>query len=237
MKKKKIMSIAIVLVVVFALTGCSCTLFNNYSDVKNALNGKTWYYNGGSDTALNSISFGQDKATISKVTFTGNGKIDGGSSQYDFDVDAENITVKNNGQEELKIPYQFSNGTLTLEANKYFTAEQIDAGIQGCWGLMNHIQSIPKVGVTTNSSHAISFDNGKVVQESASKGRNLTDGDYYYYGPDEGQYKVNFGGFDTEMRHGNEWFYNIINGQPTILHFDVVCQRIESLPGEKGYSF
>lgn len=234
MKRRKILSIAVVLVVVMALTGCSCTLFNNYSDVKNAMNGKTWYYNGGSDTALNSIAFGQDKATISKVTFTGNGKIDGGSSQYDFEVDANNITIKNNGQEELKIPYQFTNGTLTLEANKYFTAEQIDAGIQGCWGT-NKSQVI--LGSSTNSSHSIQFNNGKVVAESASKARGATDGSFYYYGPYEGQYKVNFGGFDTEIRHGNEWFYNIINGQPTILHFGDICQRIDSLPGENGYSF
>lgn len=67
--KKKMIVIVAVLAMILCFAGCG----KNYDDVKTALANNTWYFNGG-DTALNSITFGEEEATISQVSFDGNGK-------------------------------------------------------------------------------------------------------------------------------------------------------------------
>lgn len=200
-----------------------------YKDVYNALASNVWYFNGGSDTTLNRISFTDSGAVIGQVYFDGNGKHENESRDVQVSVDDSNINLIFEDESVAGIPYTLEEDSITLEGG-YFTAEEIEEQIQGYWKLRT-------VSFGTHEFH-IHFDKGSVESERASEALDGSNGEYYYYGPDEGQYTLNFGGFDTDMRHGSEWFYNIVNGEVVILHYDNICEHTdEGFPGEDGYSF
>ena len=200
-----------------------------YKDVYNALASNVWYFNGGSDTTLNSISFTDSGAVIGQVYFDGNGKHENESRDVQVSVDDSNINLIFEDESVAGIPYTLEEDSITLEGG-YFTAEEIEEQIQGYWKLRT-------VSFGTHEFH-IHFDKGSVESERASEALDGSNGEYYYYGPDEGQYTLNFGGFDTDMRHGSEWFYNIVDGEVVILHYDNICEHTdEEFPGEDGYSF
>ena len=93
------------------------------------------------------------------------------------------------------------------------------------------------LGMKTVTDKSIYFNNGKVVSENAALAYGSTSGEYYYYGPYEGSYTLNFGGLDTDMSHGSEWFFNIVDGKVVVINYDHVCKPADKLPGEKGYKF
>ena len=62
-------------------------MIQKYGPVLQALNGKTWLFNGGSNTILNKISFTDEEAEIAQVSYDGNGKHDNGSNTFAFTVD------------------------------------------------------------------------------------------------------------------------------------------------------
>lgn len=208
-------------------------MLQQYGDVVNALDGNTWYFNGGSDTILNSISFADGGATIAQVSFDGNGSHDNGSNTYSYTLDDANITVTLNDGSNLTIAYTISDGAITLGENEYFSPEEVDAGLQGFW-----TESGSSV-LGGSNEYNIQIDNGNISSESASEAIGYGNGAYYYYGPYTGTYTLNFGGFDTDMYHGKDYFFNIIDGEVKLLHFDTVCSRsdITQFPGEDGYSF
>ena len=203
-------------------------------EVAAALDGCTWYFNGGENTILNAIEFTSDSATISQVSFDGNGKHDNGSNEYAFSVSAENILVSLPDGSNLEIPYKMDGSKVAIGNGEYYTIEEIDAAIQGCWNMRD---SSTILGMKTVTDKSILFENGKVTSEKASLANGSTSGEYYYYGPYTGTYKLNFGGLDTDMSHGNEWFFNIIDGKVVIINYDHVCSPSNGLPGENGYSF
>lgn len=205
-----------------------------YSAVFEALDGNVWYFNGGADTILNEIRFNQDKATISQVYFDGNGKHDNGSQEHSFTVDDQSIVVELSSGDSMKIAYQTADGSIKLGTNEYYTLQEIDAGMQGYWK-ERHSQTI--LGMRTSGEANIYFDHGHVKSESASLAAGGSNGEYYYYGPYEGSYSLNFGGLDTDLFKGNEWFFNIVNGEVTVLHYDRVCKPTNEFPGANGYSF
>ena len=207
-----------------------------YGDVFDALAGNTWFYNGGNDTTLNRISFENDSASIAQVYFDGNGKHDNGSSECSYTVDDTNVIVSMSDGSELKIAYNLSEGKISLGDNEYYTLEEIDSGLQGYWKVKS---SMILNGRQSKNEYNIFFDNGKVVSESAALANNpyYPDGYYNYFGPYEGTYKLNFGGFDTEIMHGGDWFFNIIGGKVTVLYYDHVGTPSDGLPGQNGYSF
>ena len=209
-------------------------MLQKYADVFKALEGNTWYFNGGADNILNSVSFSGEKATISQIYFDGNWKHDNGSNEHSFVLDDKNIIIKMEDESELKIGYQFSDNKVTLDKTEYLTIEQIEKGIQGYWKVS---YSSSTLGMTSKHVQCIYINNGKLVSESASSALGSTTGEYYYYGPYEGAYKLNLGGFDTDMRHGNEWFYNIIDGKLFVFHGSNKAEKTDKLPGENGYSF
>ena len=197
--------------------------------------GYTWYFNGGNDTTLNSIRFTSDSAVISQVSFDGNGNHYNGSKNYNYTVDAENVSVTLADGSNLVIPYKINEKTVAIGNGEYYTIEQIDAAIQGCWNIR---VSNSILGMRTVSDYSILFANGTVVSEKASLAYGGTNGEYYYYGPYQGTYKLNnMGGLDTDMSCNNEWFFNIIDGKAVIIHYDSVCSPSAGLPGENGYSF
>ena len=207
-----------------------------FENVISALNGNTWYFNGGSDTILNSISFSDTEATIAQVYYDGNGKHDNGSNSMTYIVDdtAVHVTTADGGT--LDIPYSLNGDTVALGENDFLTIEQIDEGLQGYWTC----ESKSSFG---NSKFNIYIGDGIMISESASEAIGGSNGEYYYYGPSGDSsykgtyYKLEFGGFDTDMRKGSNWFFNIIDGKPTVLHYDTVCTPSDGLPGENGYSF
>lgn len=206
----------------------------DYEDVINALSGKSWYYNGGKDTVLNCVRFSDSEAEISQVYYDGNGKHAGESQTCLYTIDDDEIHIRLEKDETLDVPYKFEDQDITLETDEYFTLEQIDEELQGYWNVRVEQTLLGRRNVT---DHTIYIDNGHLTAESASLANGSTTGEYYYFGPDEGTYTMNFGGFDTDMRHGNEWFYNIIDGRVVLLHYHYVCTRTDSFPGENGYSF
>lgn len=209
-------------------------MYKNFGDVLTALDGNTWFFNGGSDTILNGISFSGEEATIAQVYFDGNGKHDNGSNTYAYIVDDKNVVVTMADGTELEISYTLANGEVTLGEKEYFSLQEVEAGIQGYWNMRN---SSTVLGMKTVTDKSIYFNNGKVVSENASLAYGSTSGEYYYYGPYEGSYTLNFGGLDTDMSHGSEWFFNIVDGKVVVINYDHVCKPADKLPGEKGYKF
>lgn len=205
-------------------------MYQQYGDVIEALTADTWYFNGGDDTTLNSISFTDAEATIGQVYFDGNGKHDNGSNSYAYVLDDAGISLTMADGSTLDIAYTTDGDSISLGDGEYFTADEINADIQGYWTMSNS----ESWGTTEKN---IYFNSGSVVSEKASEAQGYDDGSYYYYGPYEGTYTINFGGFDTEMSHGSEWFFNIIDGKVTVLNYDHICTPSDGLPGEDGYSF
>lgn len=196
-----------------------------YKDVIAALSKETWYFNGGSDTVLNSISFTDSEATIAQVYYDGNGIHDNGSNSGDYVIEDDKISVTVADGSTIEIDYSIEGDKISLGKGEYLTTTEVDAGIQGYWILEDDT-----FGKHINEIH---LDNGNVTSESAAAAYD-EDG-YFYYGPDNGTYTINFGGLNTDMRHGGEWFWNIINGSPTMLHYGGVCSKTDKLMGEEGF--
>ena len=201
-----------------------------YSSVIQLLSDNIWCFNGGNDTTLNGISFTQDAATISQVVFDGNGIHDNGSTDYDYAIDDSNITVTLSDGGSLEIPYTCDGTSVKLGENEYYTLAEVDAAIQGCWTATSSLQG-------NETQKYILFDGNNVTSEKASESAFGAAGEYFYYGPYTGTYTLVFGGLDTDMSHGSEWYFNIIDGAVVLLNYGNVCTRADGLPGENGYSF
>ena len=133
------------------------------------------------------------------------------------------------------IPYRLSGEEIVLGEGEYFSPDQMEEGLQGYWTCTT-VSTFAEYSGKRNI-HYLFVDHGTLKSEQAAEAVDGTDGEYYYFGPEEGSYKLGTGGFITEMRHGNEWFFNIIGGKPTILHYDNVCTPADGFPGQDGYSF
>ena len=204
--------------------------FGEFQNVADLLNGGTWYFNGGSNTALNSISFSGSNATISQVFFDGNGRHENGSNSFAYMIDATSIHVPTAGGGQIDIAYELTESGLILDQTQYLSLEQVDAGLQGYWTY----QGSDAFG---SREYNVYINSGTITAENANTAGNGPAGAYYYYGPDTGSYTLDFGGFNTQMRHGGEYFFNIINGSPVLLRYDHVFSPGNGLPGENGYSF
>lgn len=88
----------------------------------------------------------------------------------------------------------------------------------------------------TENQYNIYIEDNKITHENAALAYN-TSNDYYYYGPYSGEYKLNFGGFETSVKNGDDFFFNIIDGKVSLLYYDHVCTESDGLPGEDGYTF
>lgn len=208
-------------------------MVQQYGPALEKLTGTEWYYNGGNATTLNQIVFEGAEATISQVEFTGNGRFDNGSSSHSYSMDDKTIYV-DLGSKELEIPYQMNDDSFDLGGSDFYTLEEIDAALQGYWKVRSVGEDI--WGTLVNYEHNIYIHEGRLVYEHAAPDALGYAGEYYYYGPYEGSYTLNFGGFDTDMFHGSEWFFNILDGVPTILHYYYIGIPSDGLPGQYGYS-
>ena len=167
----------------------------NEKAVVEAMEGQVWYYNGGSKTKLNSISFDKKQATISKIHFDENGKQDDGNASHPYEIGNETITVKTDDG-DLTLSYQLTDDSITLDQSQFFTPAQVEKGLQGYW---RYSYSHYNFGYLSKGEYNIYIKNGNIKSESASLSAS-GDG-YYYYGPYSGSMKLNFGGFDTDRKN------------------------------------
>lgn len=204
-----------------------------YGEVVTALTKNAWYFNGGADTVMNSISFSDSTATIAQVSYDGNGKHDGATNTYAYTLNDNTIIVTLADGSPLEIPYTYSGNSIILDGG-YLTPDDVVSGLQGFWTLNDKSNY-------GHSLHYVYIDGNTITSEKASAALNGAAGDYYWYGGDgySASYQLDFGSFDTTMRHGSEWFFNVIDGKATLLHYNMVCSPadISKLPGENGYSF
>ena len=218
--KRRLLLVAVITVAVIAFCGCG----KNYDDVKAKLSGNTWYYNGGSDTILNMISFGDESATINQISFDGNGAHEEGGNEFAYTIDDSNIVVTMADGSELAIPYTLDGDTFTLGNGGYFTLDEVDAGIQGAWTTKS-TKTI--AGKTITSEQDIEFKDGTVASQNGTMAEGS---DYFYNVYEPTSYSLGNGTLETDMMHGSSWFFNIIGDAPTILYYDNVCSRIDKMP-------
>ena len=202
-----------------------------YKDVFKAVSANIWFYNGGGDTSLNYIAFKENKASLNQVYFDGNGFHKNDAEECPYIISDEKITVSAKDG-EIAIPYRLSGEEIVLGEGQYFSPDQVEEGLQGYWTCTTYSDFTGK-----NNTYYLFVDHGTLKSENAAEAVDGTDGEYYYYGPYEGTYTLGTGGFITEMRHGGDWFFNIIDGKPTILHYDTVCTPADGFPGRDGYYF
>ncbi len=218
----------------------------NYSDLESAekvlkdcaefaskTKGNIWFFNDSTDTVLNTVKFTSDVAIVGQISFDGNGKHDNGSNEYPFTVGSKKVTITLADGSELKIPYTISDGKVSLKKGKYYTKKQIKSKLQGFWTYS---------GVTfgKGNKYTAQIKNNKIKAEWAAESFYSSTGEYFYYGPYGGTFKLmDDGGFDVEMRHGDEYFFCIVNGKVRLLHYNNVFtpSKITSFPGQNGYSF
>lgn len=199
-----------------------------YADVYAAISANTWLFNGGGDAILNYIDFKEDKASIGQVYFDGNGLHDNGVNEYSYTITDSEIIVTTDGG-ELDIPYNSADSETTLGTGDYFSLAQIEESLQGYWKY-----SYDSFG---KKEGYLLVDHGTLKSESASTALGGAPGEYYYYGPYEGSYTLGIGCFETDLFKGSNWYYNIINGVPTVLYYEHVCVPADGFAGENGYSF
>ena len=208
-------------------------MYVTYADVFEALKQETWYFNGGSDTILNYLTFADKEANLGQVYFDGNGKHDNGSNACSYIVDDVNVTITMVDGTELAIPYEMKDSKVVLDKD-YVSSTDVKAGIVGYWKT-RYSQTI--LGNTGTYEDNIYIGEDSLEYEHACTAYGYSNGEYYYYGPYTGTYTLGVGSFETEMKHGHEWFFNIIDGKVVVLHYTHVCTPSDKLPGEDGYSF
>ena len=124
MKKKSILTILLTLVLCFALTSCG-----GNKAVDNALNGKTFYCNGGSINSTCMITFQDGKADLLKQFSDGNGVHDSVTDSASYKADEENITISWNEIDEMVIPYTLDGENIKLGNGEFKTLDQVKKGI------------------------------------------------------------------------------------------------------------
>jgi hypothetical protein len=206
----------------------------NKNNIVKALNEGVWYFEADSVNAVNRLLFSDGKATITQAFFDGNGYHESSTvTNLTYKItDAEIVLVKED-LSEIKVAYTVDDNGVKLD-DAYFTPEMIEDGIQGYWKLR---KSSFLLGRLLTNEYNIYFNKGNVESESAAEARGYDDGSYYYYGPYEGTYTIDFGKFETNMDHGDQWFFRIDEGEVQVMHYGDACTKSDKLPGEDGYSF
>ena len=230
--KKRMLSLLLAALLLLSLCACGGP---DYSNVKAALQTEQWYFNNTETAILNRVSFTEEGALLEQVSFNDNGRHEEGSRELTYTIDESNVNLMDGEEIVLAIPYTMTENQLTL-ADGYLTLAQIDEGLQGYW--MNRSYN-SFFGRTCGLEEYIYFDHGKVSSEKAAEsGYDNTEG-YFYYGPYEGSYQVGFGQFETDMMHGAEWGFSILDGEVIVLHFARGFEHVDitGFPGEDGYNF
>ena len=182
------------------------------------------------------LLFSYETATITTITFDGNGRHDGSNNFYAYTLDDKKITIKNKGSVYRVIPYSVKDGKLKLGEGDYFTPDEVDSGLQGYWSLKEKSSSTNK-----DSEDIYYFNNGKLTYEYAAESFWSVD-EYFYYGPYSGTYKITSDGIsattnNTDIIRDRMFGFNIINGKVTLLIAGTPCKTCSGFKGEYGNWF
>lgn len=262
---KKFTAILMICFALVAFAGCG------NSEVKDALEGTRWFCNAGyvdsgedsdvtrfyefidGDVYCNEVVVGTyvDSSIIEEAAV--------GS----FSADDSTITLKFDGKEDIVIPYTLANGEINLEEGVYFSDQDIVEGIQGHW----QCREEPGVNLfgdyDDGSEYHIEFNDDYVKTEYATDAADGGPGQYYYYGPRDGEYEIgyfeptgdlnDYSGGEILWLDGEDhsddvityslggFFFHIENGE-VVLYCDVLSDIIPmeyggEFPGEYGYKF
>lgn len=211
--------------------------YQSYAPVIDLLSAENWFCNGGTENSLNCFVFSKENVFIKHVFFDGNGYQQASENTLGYTVDDATISMTLEDGSELSIPYVLDGDSLKLGSGDYFSASEVDAALQGYW-YCNEYTYIKLMSHFSNSKYNAYFHDGIFEYESASEAYGYNDGSYYYYGPYKDSYTLGLGNFETDIHNGSQWFFNIIDGEVKLMHFDHVFSKVSSgMPGEDGYSF
>ena len=198
---KKTISIILCLAMCVLFVSCG----NNFEEEKAALVGTKWFSAENTSNSIVVWNFYEESVERAGYFVDGNGMHDSDKEVAEYEIQKDVIKVSFE-DEEILIPYTFANGKINLKAGEYFSPEDVDKAIQGCWNLR---QSSTFLGITSSNEYNIQFDNGTMIIEEAAEAINGGPGEYYYYGPYEGTYTIGDGTFETDAKMGDRYFFNV----------------------------
>lgn len=216
------------------VAGAEALVNESYADVIQLMVNDFWFFNGGSDAAVNMLEFTEDSAVITQIVYDGNGPHVGSVSNFTYLMSDTDITLTLADGSELAIAYSVNDGMFTLEGEGYLTPAEVDADLQGYWGLR---ESSNVMGVNTEGEYIYYYENGIVTYEKASKALDGGLGEYYYFGPYEGVYTIDRNGLSTTAKNNWQFGFNIIDGKAVMVRCGAVCYPESGFKGEYGYSF
>ncbi len=194
----------------------------------------TWFYNGGSDTEINGITFTGWEAKIDSAYIDGNGMHMKESSTVPFTVNDEALTVSLESGYDLVIPYSVNGGVLRLGSGEYRTYDMVQNDLLGYW-TCRYTSNV--FGVSLGNEVNMYIDAKTITYEKANEGYNLPRGQYYYY-KKSFSYSLSFGRINnTSSGSAMFLFFNIIDNRAVVLEFTRVFKPGSRLPGRNGYSF
>lgn len=180
--------------------------------------------------------FSKESVLVKHVFFDGNGYQTSSENSLPYTVDDSSISMTLDDGSELVLPYTLSGDTIALGSGEYFSASQVDAALQGYW-YCNEYSYNSFTGFSSSKYNAY-FHDGTFEYEYATEAYGYNDGSYYYYGPYEDSYTLGLGRIESDIHNGSYFFFNIIDGEVKLMHFDHVYSKASSgMPGEDGYSF
>ncbi len=148
-------------------------------DVRAALMAEPWFANGGSDTTLNALTFGEDEVTITQLVFDGNGRHVNAENAMPYTLDESGLTITLLDGSALELTCAASGNRLVLGDGEYLSATQVDEGLQGYWVYYDR-ESIPLFPNHAADFH-VHFEDGMMAYEHA----NISAFDYnefFYWG-------------------------------------------------------
>ena len=207
-----------------------------FADVVQQLEKGVWFFNGGSDATVNRLEFKKNRAAICQIYTDGNGQHMGDDTQFSYTLDEENITIQLADGSELVIPYNIDGEALTIGNNEYLTPEQIEADLQGYWGLRKKDTDTPW-GASSEHEYIVYINKGTIKYEYAAKAYGGSNGEYYYYGPHNGTYTVDERGLTVNVTNNYQFAFNIVDGKAVMVRCGVLMSPATGFKGEYGYSF
>lgn len=206
-------------------------MLQKYSDVIDLMADDIWFFNGGSDTVVNSIAFtDKGRAEITQIVIDGNGVSADKAEFFDYTVEDTNISVALSSGRPLDIPYSVSNGSLHLGSDgTYRSIAEVEEDLQGYW----QSRETHYFFTVSESEYIVLIKNGMLTEESASEDIS-GQYEYWYYEPEEESYTITRSGFHTS---GNEYSFNIFNGRAVLLRYEHICSPTGGFKGFSGFSF
>lgn len=200
-------------------------------DVRAALLGETWFFNGGSDIALNALQFGEDAVKLTQVTFDDNGISVNAENEFPYVLNSDGIVITLFDGSEMNLAFAAEGSQLVLNDHEYWSLTAVDAALQGYW-----VSAYTEFDLKYEDH--VCFEDGKIRSEHANEGFGMGKGEYYYAGPYDGTYTLGLGNIETDMFKGKAYGFNIIDGKPALMRYTRVYEATtQGFPGQKGYKF